>query len=355
MKKILLALGAFFLLSGSPAVAFFDDDFELYDVGSADGQGDWLNDQPASTSDATIKDTITKGVRSLNLGVGEYGDAIMRVGTSKSTGTISLWFNALSYPAVGYHDYSYLVFDGDSGTIQIAFTCIASESGCTSGKIIETNDNNLIGEFSFGEWYQLIMEYSGTTDKERFNFNNEGWSDWFDSFDVFGTMNEINFYTYGVRGGTPFLIFFDDIQDDPDLTELPEITLEDCPTSSSTQDRILCEIKNSFQGMFFPTTEKLNELKSVMSGFNQKFPFNYVSSTQDFLYNLRADLNDSEGIQIGLFNSTGTISFSGASSSAISYGSSSLTLLGYIKKFLTLLVILFMAGWLINYAKRVFK
>jgi hypothetical protein len=137
--------------------------------------------------------------------------------------------------------------------------------------------------------------------------------------------------------------------------ELPSYTAEDC-SGMATLERLVCEMKNGFHTLFYPSSEKLTELKKNTDLIGTKFPFNYISVSKTFFTSISSGLNENEAISLSIFGSTtGDLSFSALASTTKSYGGQSLTLLGYIKNFLTLIVFLIIIKWFISYVKRIFK
>lgn len=355
IKYILIIAGLFIIPFSSNA--FFNEDFEDCSLGDLSDCYLWFT----SGSSTQIVDTIThSGIRSVR--VGEIGPSsnYRSAETGKATGTIAFWFYGEYLNDDPLPVKLYFGSDSSHNEIILTFTFdIETNRGYVLGSRPNPQSEFNFGYFSLYEWNFAIIEYDGGADQCRMSINNAEWSEWVDSYQVFSTLKTIKIYdpysdiTYPDRIG---IYFFDDFEDDPDYEPLPVLELEDCGSASSTADRILCELKNSFQGLFYPTSDKINQLKDTLGNFQDKFPFNYISEINSFFQNISDNLNNSEEISIGIFGSaTSSLNFGPLNSTSTPYGESNLSVLDYLKIFFKMLCFLIFGFWLFNYVKRIFK
>jgi len=128
---------------------------------------------------------------------------------------------------------------------------------------------------------------------------------------------------------------------------------EDCLEMGLT-DRLLCEIKNLFQGIFLPSQSKVKELSQNVDLIKDKFPSNYLKSAFNFISNVRAGINSSSTISFKILGQSGYVDFNFWEQTASVSGT--LQTLGTIfKGFFSLIFLSGFIAYAMDFGKRVFK
>lgn len=132
--------------------------------------------------------------------------------------------------------------------------------------------------------------------------------------------------------------------------EMPD--LENCE-GLGTIETWLCEIKNFFTGLFMPTQEKVNNLKSTLDNFKTKFPFNYANSMSVFFDNIKKSFETEKEIPIKILGVESNVDFSFWDQNT-TIGGVSETLKNVLFDASTGFVIIAFAFWIISFIKRIF-
>jgi len=138
----------------------------------------------------------------------------------------------------------------------------------------------------------------------------------------------------------------------PEITfpEYPE--LEDC-SQYNIPDRWICEIKNALKSIFLPSKEKLNELKSTLDLFKQKFPFNYINLFSGFYQDINNEINETSTIPFKILGQQGYVDLAFWENTA-EIGGITQTFSHIIYNFFLFLFLLIFVFWLISFLKRIF-
>lgn len=356
MKKFLIIICCL-LFAGQAAAEFsFYEDFETCETGELYGQTDIIIGVPPDYGIPLVVETQAKDLLSARFSAtgtkAHYGRIYTDV--SEPEGNFSFWLYGMSLHnegnlnLKGYLRIS-LLWD-DSGNWrtaeEIKFKC--SNSTCQSLEI-EGQEGEL--NIPLYEWNYISINWA--TSSASFRFNDTLYPDYMThSSTPDSGIDQIAIYN-GVFNGDQTLFFLDNISSDED--PVPPVYYEEDCSGLGTTDRILCEIKNTFSGLFFPTADKVEELNASLAKISEKFPFNYLSSTFDFFSDVRDGLNDSENISVGIFDtSTSSISFD-AFSASVSYAGETKSILDYLKLFFSLILLIITIKWLLGYSRRVLK
>jgi hypothetical protein len=127
---------------------------------------------------------------------------------------------------------------------------------------------------------------------------------------------------------------------------------EDCSLTTSTTDRLLCEIKNFFTGLFFPSGEKVIELQNNLKELNNRFPISYINVWTTFATNLNHETTDI--VLITFFEATSSVDFTGMDTT-IDYGNQSTGFMERLRNIFGAILIFGFFLWGITFLKRVFK
>jgi hypothetical protein len=147
---------------------------------------------------------------------------------------------------------------------------------------------------------------------------------------LYGGNDAICSAIYGGGGSPP---------DIPDVSIIPTPT--DC-NSLSGIDQIICNLGNTIQGIFLPSTEKLTELQATISGVANVFPFNYLR----VIGNTFSQSTVTQGtLTMTIWGNTETIN----------PAFWDLPIFPKIRLFATILILLMFTFWAIGYVKHFFK
>lgn len=147
---------------------------------------------------------------------------------------------------------------------------------------------------------------------------------------LYGGTNDVCSSTYS-GGGTP--------PEDIEVAPIPTPT--DC-SSYSGIDEIVCNIGNTIQGLFLPSTSKLTELQNTINDIGNVFPFNYLRAISTVFTNL--DFS-SGSLTMTMFGNTETL------------GDDfwNMEIFDNIKLGVTVLILLMFTFWAMGYIKHFFK
>lgn len=122
--------------------------------------------------------------------------------------------------------------------------------------------------------------------------------------------------------------------------EVPDI--EDCGELSGVE-LWLCEIKNDIAGAFMPSQAKVEALYQTIGAFKEKFPFNYISSFNNFFTGISEDLEATTTIPIEILGATSSVNFA--------FWNATTTIGGEVETFKNILydftTFVFLMGWFV--------
>lgn len=161
---------------------------------------------------------------------------------------------------------------------------------------------------------------------------------------VYTTLNGWSWTCWGISGGdnancsatnsTP-----------TDLPILPDTTPIPTPTDCSSQtglDKIVCNITNTIEGMFYPTKEKINEFWDTVNSVNDVFPFSYLSVIGSIF---SGQTITEGGLSMTFFGNT----------ASLPNDFFDMPLFAEIKKGITIIIYIGFFAWAISYIKHFFK
>jgi hypothetical protein len=343
MKKVFI-LGVLALAVASPASAFFNDSFLGYDLGVWNGQGGW-----SGSVCMVISETAgDKYGNSMSCSGGSYIERSTAQPDSSGFSTFDLKIPSCSVVATGTAQTNQVIFFDAGGNFSgwqfqcnaglADFNILYSEYG-TSTILLATSSVNVWDNLSFGWDCETDNVILGVN--QVFSTSSLGW-------DCSAGINKIQI---GIQTGGAYYDNFFNVAINP----LPELELDDC-SSYSGYEKLFCNFQNTFKSLFFPTSTKLEELKTNIDVLNTRFPMNYLATTIDFFTDVHDNLNENGDIELGLFNSgTSSLSFSAMASTTKTYGGNTISILDFIKLFLTFALLLIIIKWFISYVKRIFK
>lgn len=128
--------------------------------------------------------------------------------------------------------------------------------------------------------------------------------------------------------------------DVPIPSDIPTTT--ECSTYTGL-DNILCNIGNTIQGIFLPSTDKVQQLQTTINQVGNLFPFNYLRVISTIFSNIPEPTTGS--LTMTILGNTATLE-----SSFFSF-----LLVDSIRQFFTVMLILAFIFWAINYIKNFFK
>ena len=221
-------------------------------------------------------------------------------------------------------------FDG----VVFAWECLGSGEGITVGceslpfpDPIDGACGTADGQSSFNEPDEEDKCSAGATNATT-TITLTGWA-WTCS-GLYGGTDDACSSTYS-GGGTP--------PEDIEVAPIPTPT--DC-SSYSGIDEIVCNIGNTIQGLFLPSSSKLIELQNTINDIGNVFPFNYLRAISTVFTNL----NFSSGsLTMTMFGNTETL------------GDDfwNMEIFENIKLGVTILILLMFTFWALGYIKHFFK
>lgn len=221
-------------------------------------------------------------------------------------------------------------FDG----IIFAWECVGSGEGITVGceslpypEPIDGACGSADGQSSFSEPDEEDKCSAGATNATT-TITLTGWA--WTCNGLYGGTDDACSSTYS-GGGTP--------PEDIEVAPIPTPT--DCESYSGI-DEILCNIGNTIQGLFLPSTSKLIELQNTINDIGNVFPFNYLRAIGTVFTNL----NFSSGtLTMTMFGNTETLDDDFWN----------IELFDNIKLAFTVLILLMFTFWALKYIKHFFK
>lgn len=381
-------ISGFFVIGGAKASgSFFTDDFEIYDVGNLGGQGYWET-TPDKLSFQVSTSTSESGIKSIVTVLSGYANGNRKNGIGLATTTsgiltfqwkcsdkdyCSIWFGLQQYDGVNDYANEYPKIDKPTYRESI----ILEGYGTSTAVVANSLPPNV--------YNKIEIEYSYATHKARARLNDGAYSAYVD----LGTLQYANSIRIEASGHPVEIVSIDHILSQEEFefwcgydeqcqfcntsttcayyncfwseeldycynTPAPEVpAMESCEGLGITE-RILCEIKNFFYGLFVPTPAKISELKDTLNLIKIKFPYNYILVIKDFFYYLKDNINESQTINFSILGEAGVINWSFWNSNTMLAGVSQ-SFLNIFRVFLKFLVILIFGLWCFNFIKRIFK
>lgn len=345
MKKAFL-MSVLALAVASPASAFFNDSFLGYDVGDWNGQGGWsgsacmkiaqTGDNKYGNSTPCVPGAYIERTTSAPDSFG-FSSFDLKIPSCSVSASGTAQTNQVMYLDAGAN-FSGFIFQCNTGLAD--FNILYSEYASGSYMFLATSSINV--------WNNLVFNWDCETDKVRIGIN-QNYTDWLGlGWDCSAGINKLQI---GIQSDGAN---YDNFANIP-LQVLPELQLDDCSTYTGFE-LIFCNFQNTIKSIFYPTADKVSELKSNLDTLNNKFPMNYLTETTDFFSDIHSGLRENGEIEMSLFNSgTSSLSFSAMASTTKNYGGLTISILDYIKLFLTFILLLVMIKWFISYVKRIFK
>lgn len=118
-------------------------------------------------------------------------------------------------------------------------------------------------------------------------------------------------------------------------------------------ERLVCEIKNFFAGVFLPNASSTLELQKNLDLVKQRMPYNYIVATRNFFASVNSTLTTSTP-EISIMGATGTLDF-GPLEATTTFAGSNQTISSMLRKFFQFFLILGFIAWAIGYLRKIFK
>lgn len=384
---VALLLGLFVVGGAVEASTFFDETFETCNFGILAGCGYW-KDRTGSYDFMVTSTEAQSGTKSITPNTGHPGvsHANIKDGTGIATtnsGIISFWFYTETYntggiffglkkgyQASGYDNWTPLIFSQATPDIYIGG--------------ISTSTERIAYDYPLETWNKVTIEYDYFSHKARAKFNEGIWSNYVILPETMNYADNIlseiagkdNFYLDSIRAEALSLptcgfegycsycnasstcqthnCFWNEAQNFCYSTPAPELpALEECGGYGLT-DRLTCEIKNFFYGLFVPSPTKILELKDTLELIKIKFPYNYALEIKDFFSYLKDNINENQAINFSVLGKAGVVSL-GFWNSTTTLAGVSQSFLDIFKMFFRVIIILIFGLWCFSFVKRIFK
>lgn len=137
------------------------------------------------------------------------------------------------------------------------------------------------------------------------------------------------------------------------IPEFPEFEPEVC-SEYALLERLVCEIKNFIKNLVYPNTSKINELKTNISTFQTKIPLNYLSASKNFFTNTQNGLATTTPSMSIWDSATTSINFDFLTASNQIAGQN-FTLKDIFKFFSSIILVLILTFWSLDFKNRIFK
>ena len=211
------------------------------------------------------------------------------------------------------------------------------------------------------EMPELVGGQSWSWNKENLNIHEFG------SYEVIYMLsgynpNTMEYFTYFHRGesicGKKTKIF----HGQAGWTEIPleewkgeEIEArEDCSSYdwiTNMGQRLFCELSNFAKDIFFPSNQKIWELKENLGQFRTKFPFNYISEIGNFFSDVKESLEIEKSIPFKILGQEANVDFSFWNNQG-EVGGMTESFSNLLKDFSTLIIIIGFFTWLLYFIRR---
>jgi hypothetical protein len=137
-----------------------------------------------------------------------------------------------------------------------------------------------------------------------------------------------------------------------EVVEIPEIELDDCEELSGVE-KWLCEIKNMWKGIFYPTSSKISELKYNIELLSEKAPINYLNETKDFISDVKDEITTTE-TDFKILGESGTLTFAGLDFD-VENGEGTENFISFLRKFFTFILLFGLLIWSIKFIRKFWK
>lgn len=327
------------------ATSIFEEDFESYDTGNLNGQGGWTACLGTGNS-AQVMTLPYEGEKSAVIPWSGSAVCSDKTGSEIATGTLSIWVanlaggtNNTGYIEIGREDLTSALFRlENSGKISWYSTSSTFITLCQP---------------PLEQWFELTLKWEAGTDKVKYicqnPSKNSGWVDpvgesltFFNWVRIYGTGEHPLFYVDLISGTSTISAEYPTLPEEEDCSEM------------GLPDRLMCEIKNLFQGVYLFSPEKIEELSTNIDFLKERFPINYLSSASDFISDVRTQVNSSSSINFKILGQTGSVNLNFWNSTT-SLGGTPQTFGTIFKGFFS---IVFLGGFIAyaqDYGKRIFK
>lgn len=361
-----LLVGVFFIIKPVSADNIFFDDFETYEIGieNLNGQGNWetLPPTPLSSSSDVVYEETYSGLQAILIDKFDRG---LRNGIELATGTFSFWFKLKDYTTGNGGSYVDFFFKEIATTTEngVRIVCYAGQNCFENGLSVEALGFGA-GFINFGTstpyiWNNVLIEWRASSNEFRFKLNEENFTAWV-SYSVFDKIGRLEFTGIRTLTENDLQLYVDLISESSTtgyiigelgLPKLPE--LEECEGLGVT-DRLLCEIKNFFYRLFVPSPETIAELRVTLDLIKTKFPYNYVLGIQNFFVYLKDNVSENQNLNFSILGQAGIVDFSLWNTTTTIAGVSN-TLSGIFKLFFSFIIIMVFVFWIFSFLRKIFK
>jgi hypothetical protein len=146
--------------------SIIEEDFNSYDDGDLNGQGDW-----SGSSDFDVQgDVVKEGAKAVEFTAQSTPAVIFKTGTTTTDGKIGVYLRVDE----AYPGGSAMVYIRGGATIVGAFGMRNNEIRYLGTSSFTT----LVTDYTLGQWYFVQMEWRSSDDKMRFRVDDGTWTDW---------------------------------------------------------------------------------------------------------------------------------------------------------------------------------
>ena len=139
----------------------------------------------------------------------------------------------------------------------------------------------------------------------------------------------------------------------PEIISPPPLPpTEDC-SGYDLLPRLVCELKNYIGRIFLPDASTTLALHNNLDLVRQKFPYNYIFVTKDFISGVKNELSTSTPV-LSLFGATSTFGF-GIFDANVNFAGSNQSIASILRTFFTFIILLAFVFWAIDYLRKIFK
>jgi hypothetical protein len=131
------------------------------------------------------------------------------------------------------------------------------------------------------------------------------------------------------------------------------LTQEEC-SGYNLLERLVCEIKNFFSGLFLPSASSTAELGQNLDLLKQRAPYNYIDTTKNFFSSIKEELG-STSVSVSIMGASSSVDFSILNETNINFAGSVQTFSSILRKFFTLILLLGFIAWATGYLRKMFK
>jgi hypothetical protein len=330
-------------------ITIFDDNFDNYNEGYLNEQGNWYVPFPYDNEVRVWNYPVFSSPHSI-IFQDVYSTAVSKTGNISTIGNIKFAVY-LTEPEQDFQTYGQFDVRSGEGTGNLTISRIQIDGTKPIGTIYFQDYINLCFA-SYNKWHIIEIDWDSTTDKTRAKCDGNDFSDWVNSYDI-----EFNDFAYAQNirisignFGNGFNFYIDDIGG----SLFYEMPVEESCEGLGTVEKWLCEIKNLLKGIFLPSSEKTTELKNNMEQIKIKFPFNYLNLLNSFFTDVKNGVNSTSSIPFKILGQAGAVDLSFWERETI-VGGISQKFSHIIYNFLTIFILFIFTFWIINFIKRIFK